>query len=112
MERRILGRTGIHVSVIGMGCEGFEGKSGVDCEKLLDFAMEKGIYFFDMYTSNPKLRQNVGNALSKYSRDCFAIQGHLGSASVSYTHLDVYKRQVTTHWIIGRYCTCPHPRRG
>lgn len=80
MERRILGRTGIHVSVIGMGCEGFEGKSGVDCEKLLDFAMEKGIYFFDMYTSNPKLRQNVGNALSKYSRDCFAIQGHLGSA--------------------------------
>jgi aryl-alcohol dehydrogenase-like predicted oxidoreductase len=46
MERRILGRTGIHVSAIGMGCEGFEGKSGADCEKLLDFAMEKGIYFF------------------------------------------------------------------
>ena len=45
MEQRILGRTGIHVSAVGMGCEGFEGKSEAASRELLDFAIKKGIHF-------------------------------------------------------------------
>ncbi len=87
MEYRVLGRTGIRVSVIGMGCEGFEGKSPSDCGELLDFAMENGISFFDMYTSNPQVRRNVGSELGRYPRESFAVQGHL-----------------CTTWKDGQYC--------
>lgn len=80
MEQRILGRTGIRVSAVGMGCEGFEGKSEAASRELLDFAIKKGIHFFDLYTSNPSVRRNVGSALSQYLRSHFVIQGHLGSA--------------------------------
>ena len=87
MEQRVLGRTGIRVSAIGMGCEGFEGKTDSECKKLLDFAMNQGVPFFDMYTSNPKVRRNVGAALSHYPRERFVIQGHL-----------------CTTWKNGQYC--------
>ena len=79
MEYRALGRTGIKVSVIGIGGEGFENKGYEECEALIDCAIKKGINFIDIYNSNPKVRSNVGQALSKYPRSSFVIQGHLGS---------------------------------
>ena len=79
MEYRKLGKTGIQVSVVGMGCEGFEEKSPAECEKILDCAMGNGVNFFDLYTSNPEVRKNLGAALKKYPRSSFAIQGHLCS---------------------------------
>lgn len=80
MEYRLLGRTGIKAGVIGMGCEGFSGKSYAECERMVDFAVENGINLFDMYTSEPELRENVGRALARYPRDKYVIQGHLCSA--------------------------------
>lgn len=80
MEYRTLGRTGIEVGVIGMGCEGYEGKSAADCRELLAYAMMQGINFFDVYTSNPEVRRNLGAALKAYSRSSFVIQGHLCTA--------------------------------
>jgi predicted aldo/keto reductase-like oxidoreductase len=77
MEYRILGRTGIKVSVIGIGGEGFENKSYEDCEAIIDCAMKEGINFIDIYNSNPEVRSNVGKALSKYPRSSFVIEGHL-----------------------------------
>ncbi|EHI97597.1 4Fe-4S ferredoxin iron-sulfur binding domain-containing protein [Clostridium sp. DL-VIII] len=77
MEYRILGKTGIKVSAIGIGGEGFENKSYEDCKKNIDCAMSEGINFFDIYNSNPEVRSNVGKALSKYSRNSFVIEGHL-----------------------------------
>jgi len=79
MEYRKLGRTGIKVSAIGIGGEGFENKSYEDCEALIDCAIKEGISFIDIYNSNPEVRSNVGKALSKYPRSSFVIQGHLGS---------------------------------
>jgi len=79
MDYRILGRTGIKVSEIGIGGEGFENRSFEHCEALIDCAMENGINFFDVYNSNPEVRSNHGKTLSKYPRDAFVIQGHLGT---------------------------------
>lgn len=77
MEYRVLGRTGIKVSTIGIGGEGFENKSYEDCKEIIDCAMSEGINFFDIYNSNPEVRRNVGKALSKYPRESFVIEGHL-----------------------------------
>lgn len=87
MQYRTLGKTGIKVSEVGMGCEGFEGKSFKECEQLLDFAMQNNINFFDLYTSNPEVRRNLGKVLKKYPRNKFIIQGHL-----------------CTIWKDGQYC--------
>ncbi|MCB2292344.1 aldo/keto reductase [Clostridium algoriphilum] len=78
MEYRILGRSGIKVSAIGIGGEGFEKKSYEDCEAIIDCAINEGINFLDIYNSNPEARSNVGKALSKYPRSSFVIEGHLG----------------------------------
>ena len=87
MQYRTLGKTDIKVSEIGMGCEGFEGKPFKECEQLLDFAMQNNINFFDLYTSNPEVRRNLGSELKKYPRNKFIIQGHL-----------------CTIWEDGQYC--------
>jgi uncharacterized protein len=80
MEYRILGRTGIKVSAIGIGGEGFENKSYRDSEAIIDCAFKEGINFIDIYNSNPEVRSNVGKVLSKYPRSSFVIEGHLCSA--------------------------------
>lgn len=79
MEYRKLGRTGIKVSAIGIGGEGFENKNYEDSEAMIDCAMHEGINFIDIYNSNPQARTNVGKALSKYPRSSFVIEGHLCS---------------------------------
>ncbi len=79
MEYRILGRTGIKVSTIGVGGEGFENISYEDCEAMIDCAIKEGINFFDIYNSNPETRSNIGKALSKYPRSSYVIEGHLCS---------------------------------
>ena len=79
MEYRNLGRTGIKVSTIGIGGEGFENKSYEVCEAIIDCAIKQGINFIDIYNSNPEVRSNVGKALSKYPRDRYVIEGHLCS---------------------------------
>lgn len=79
MEYRILGRTGIKVSAIVIGGEGFENKSYEECEEIIDCAINEGINFIDIYNSNPEVRSNVGKALSKYPRDSFVVEGHLCS---------------------------------
>lgn len=79
MNYRVLGRTGIKVSEIGIGGEGFEGKCYEECEKIIDTAIKEGINFIDIYNSNPDVRNNVGKALSKYPRASFVLEGHIGS---------------------------------
>ncbi|MDD3037796.1 aldo/keto reductase [Bacteroides sp.] len=76
MEYRILGNTGLSVSVIALGCEGFIGKKEEQVCSEMDFAISKGINFIDLYSSNPELRSHIGKALSGHRQD-FIIQGHL-----------------------------------
>lgn len=76
MEYRTLGRTGIQVSAIALGCEGFINKSAREVKADFDFAIDRGINFVDIYSSNPDLRAHIGQALEG-RRDRFVIQGHL-----------------------------------
>jgi len=78
MEYRTLGRTGMKVSVIGLGCEGFTGKSATEVRDDFSLALNCGINFFDCYSSEPELRSNFGAAL-KGRREQFFIQGHMCS---------------------------------
>lgn len=79
MEYRVLGRTGIRVSAIALGCEGFMNKSADEVKADLDFAISHGVNFIDIYSSNPDLRCNIGAALEGRRGD-FVIQGHLCTA--------------------------------
>lgn len=87
MEKRILGRTGIEAGVIGFGCEGFDGKSTEECNEMIDLALDNGVNYFDMYTSDPEIRKHVGDALKRYPREKYFVQGH-----------------VCTIWEGGQYC--------
>ncbi len=78
MNYRKLGKTGLEISEIGMGCEGFFEDNCDMTSKLFDYAQENGINYFDLYASDPKMRKAVGDAL-KGRRDKFYIQSHLCS---------------------------------
>lgn len=51
-----LGNTGLLVSEIGLGCEGFAEDGYRNTKKLLDEAQSQGINYFDLYVLDPKLR--------------------------------------------------------
>ncbi len=78
MNYRKLGNTGLMISEIGMGCEGFFEEDCGMTKKLFDAAQANGINYFDLYASDPKMRKAVGGAL-KGRRDKFYIQSHLCS---------------------------------
>ncbi len=78
MIYRTLGRTGLRVGAVALGCEGFAGMSAERLRAEIDFAEEAGVNFIDLYASDPELRTNLGRALAG-RRDRFVIQGHLCS---------------------------------
>lgn len=78
MEYRVLGRTGLKVSRIAMGCEGMMKDECRMAKKLLDKAEAAGINYFDLYASNPDLHKALGEALEG-RREKFIIQGHICS---------------------------------
>ena len=63
MEYRILGRTGLSVSEIGMGCEGFVDKSDAEVLAFVDAMEAGGVNIIDLYTPNPQVRSALGKAL-------------------------------------------------
>ena len=76
MEYRELGRTGIKVSVIALGCEGFVANEGVLTEQLLNAAEQGGINCIDLYAPQPEMRSRVGKWL-RGRRGKFVLQAHL-----------------------------------
>ena len=78
MKYRNLGNTGLKVSEIGLGCEGFAEENYGMTRKLFDKAEELGINLFDLYSPDPRLRGAVGETLLG-RRDKFIIQSHICS---------------------------------
>lgn len=78
MNYRMLGNTGLKVSEIGMGCEGFSEENYALTQKLFDVAEEVGVNYFDLYASDPQIRTAVGNAM-KGRREKFIAQSHICS---------------------------------
>ena len=78
MNYRALGNTGLMVSEIGMGCEGFAEENCGMTAKLFDTAERAGLNYFDLYTPNPDVRAAVGRTLEG-RREKFLIQSHLCS---------------------------------
>lgn len=76
MEYRKLGRTGLLVSEISMGCEGFVGKPYLEVKKMVDAMEAGGVNCIDLYTPNPEFRSNLGRAL-RGRREKFVLQAHL-----------------------------------
>lgn len=76
MNYRVLGRTGIKVSEVGLGGEWFNGLLPEESTKIIDAAVEKGMNYIDIFMPQAPTRDNLGIAL-KGRRDKFIIQGHL-----------------------------------
>lgn len=76
MQYRQLGRTGLQVSEIGMGCEGFIGKSEAEVAALVDEMETAGVNCIDLYAPDPSMREALGKAL-RGRREKFVLQGHL-----------------------------------
>lgn len=76
MIYRELGKTGLMVSEIGMGCEGFSGKSAAFTEEMFALAWKHGVNCMDLYSPNPDLQRHIGKAIHA-RRNEFVLQAHL-----------------------------------
>lgn len=79
MNYRTLGRTGLQVSEIGLGSEGFVNQDDAHNQKLINAAMDAGVNYFDLYNPEPYVRDAFGKAM-KGRREKFIMQAHLCSA--------------------------------
>ena len=78
MNYRVLGRTGLKVGEIGMGCEGFVEQPYETVKAYIDRMEEAGMNCIDLYAPNPEFRSNLGKAL-RGRREKFILQAHLCS---------------------------------
>ena len=78
MVYRELGRTGLKVSELGLGCEGFIGKDEAFTREMFDLAFSSGMNCMDMYTPDPDVHRRVGAAIHDKRKD-FILQYHLCS---------------------------------
>lgn len=76
MNYRELGATGIKVSEIGIGCEGFLNRPYEEVKAYVDAMEEYGINCIDLYAPNEQFRKNLGEAM-KGRREKFVLQAHL-----------------------------------
>lgn len=81
MKYRVLGKTGMVVSEISLGCEHLQGKDYDTVKMVIDGAFDIGINYMDVFMSEPNVRTNIGKALDG-RRDKVIIQGHIGSCWV------------------------------
>lgn len=113
MQYKALGRTGVMVSEIGLGCEGFAQNRGAQAREFLDAAEAGGVNYIDFYTADPQVRDALGAALLG-RREKFVLQAHMCSvwhngqyqrtrdiAEVKAGFEDLMRRLLTDHIEVG-----------
>jgi predicted aldo/keto reductase-like oxidoreductase len=78
---RELGKTGLQVSVIGLGCENLDGKPYSQIKGTIDTALEHGVNVLDVFMPGKEIRENIAKALGN-RRTQVMIQGHIGSTDI------------------------------
>ena len=76
MIYRTLGRSGLEVGEIGIGCEGFMEKTPAQVREMIDIMEAAGANCIDLYSPNPDMRSNLGAAL-RGRREKFVLQAHI-----------------------------------
>ena len=76
MHYRSLGRSGLTISEISLGCEGLLGKSEDFVSDALDMMESHGASGIDLYSPNPEMRSALGRALNG-RRKKFVLEAHL-----------------------------------
>jgi aryl-alcohol dehydrogenase-like predicted oxidoreductase len=83
MEKRILGKTGMNVSVLGFGAAeiGYEGADQPDIDRLLASALEHGLNAIDTAECYVDSEEKLGRSISNRRKDYFLFTkcGHKGS---------------------------------
>ena len=76
-----LGRTGVDVSKVGLGCEHMVGMPQADVSAIIGRALDAGVNYMDIFMSQSEVRDRIGCAV-KGRRDKVMLQGMLGSITV------------------------------
>ena len=84
MKYRELGKTGLKVSEIGLGCEGFNGKDAAFTQEMFKLALAAGVNCMDLYSPNPEMHKNIAAAIGSAAkilsiRRIYARNGRMGS---------------------------------
>ncbi|MCC8045234.1 MAG: aldo/keto reductase [Clostridiales bacterium] len=78
MNYRQLGKTGLQVSEIGLGCEWLQRHDAREVRQVINSSETLGINILDCWMAEPNVRSNIGAAI-KGKREKWYIQGHIGS---------------------------------
>jgi uncharacterized protein len=79
MQYRTLGRTGIKVGIIGMGCEYLINFPQDHVAGVIGRAIDKGVNYLDLFFGHPEIRDHYGAALAG-RRQTVTVAGHLGAS--------------------------------
>lgn len=81
MQHRMVGKTGLQASVIGLGAEHLDGKPYEVVADTIHAAIDEGVNIIDVFMPGEEIRKNIGKALAG-KRDKVLLQGHIGSVDI------------------------------
>ena len=70
MQFREIGKTGVRVGTIGLGCEHLDRKPYAQVKETIDAALEAGITHLDVFMPGQEVRENIAKALGERRKDC------------------------------------------
>lgn len=82
MVYRELGKTGLKVSAIGLGCEHLDGKPFSQVDETVNAALDNGVNILDVFMPGKEIRENIAKALGSRRKEVM-IQGHIGSTDIN-----------------------------